>query len=325
MEELEIALGNKLGGELEQRIEAKFAEFGGLLTREAAVLLLAKENGIPIEKELALSDAPKTSLPFSFTAKVERIFPLQVYPNGIDRSVRLHLSDASGEATLLLWNSQCGLVEGEIGWGDTVSGSGAFFRNGEISIGKSGNLKSVARHPILTVSGLAPGQCCVEGEVGKVGGGAAQVGKKFGDGAGASYFQLCQDGSCCNVVVWQKPEGFLPLAGDRVVLENVIFRNGEVHFNSYSRMVRKGSALAALGEMQSVSFEGDMALIGISGKSYSVALEEALLLFEVKGVPPGISAQTLIEVKASGLAGKKVQFKLQDGKLCLLAAVKEGK
>jgi hypothetical protein len=127
------------------------------------------------------------------------------------------------------------------------------------------------------------------------------------------------------VVVWQKPEGFLPLAGDRVVLENVIFRNGEVHFNSYSRMVRKGSALAALGEMQSVSFEGDMALIGISGKSYSVALEEALLLFEVKGVPPGISAQTLIEVKASGLAGKKVQFKLQDGKLCLLAAVKEGK
>ncbi len=72
-------LKKKLGEKFEGEISREIADFGGLLTRHAAVLLLFKENVIDVERKIALSQASSERLPFSFEARVIRIFPVQTY------------------------------------------------------------------------------------------------------------------------------------------------------------------------------------------------------------------------------------------------------
>ena len=175
-EKLALLLGNAL----EKAVKGKEDSFGGLLTREAAVRLLCQENGISTESKLLLSEARASMLPFSFSARVGRIFPLQQFPGGSTRTVRVHVSDKSGDATVVLWNEQARIVEGGILSGDTVECTGAYVRAGEISIGRNGSISRAGKRQVAPISELKDGVCNAEGVVEKIEGGRTYRDRKSG-------------------------------------------------------------------------------------------------------------------------------------------------
>ena len=320
-DELEEKLQGKLGEKYEQCLEGKIAEFGHLLTRRAAIRLLCKENGIDTEKKIVLSASATESLPFSFSGKVDRIFPVQTFASG-ERCVRLHLSDELGQGTLVLWGPQTSLVEGGISIGDEVECKGAYFRSGEIHLGREGKITHAKKYPVTAVGKLTAGLCNTEGEVREVFLDYEYTDKKTGGEKKMASFLLCDKESegCRRVVVWSAPEGTpKPAEGDTLLLENVVFKNGEVHFNSFSRMVRKISAEEKSGKLGQVGVSGGKVTFEIGKESFSCSIDEALSLLGIKKVPEGVEPSTILAIKSAGLEGKMARYRLSEGKICWLA------
>ncbi len=319
----ENLLKEKLGGGFEQSIEAKIGDFGGLLSRAAAVRLLCKQNGIETEEALPLSKAASARLPFTFRARVMRIFPAQSYSNRSDRSVRLHLSDGSWEATLVLWNEQTSLVGGHVCAGDTIECRGAYARSGEIWVGRNGTIEKIESAPKAKLESPIAGVCNVEGEVGEVEPDYAYIDKKSGQERKLSSFQLCSGSNCRRVVVWPSDNAdSMPKVsrGDLLFLESVVFKNGEIHFNSYSRMVRKKSAQEREGILTGAAAERGLAIFQLGEKTYRLPLAQGLRLLGVLSVPPGVSPETLFQIRSAKERGKKARY-AADGNLLTWLAI----
>ena len=314
----EQKLAALLGNALERAVKEKIDSFGNLLTREAAVQLLCQENGISTEKKMPLSEAHALMLPFSFSARVDRVFPVQQFPGGTMRTVRLHISDKSGSATLVLWNEQANLAEGGILAGDEIDCRGAYVRAGEIAIGRQGSIARAGKSMALNVPELKEGLCNVQGVVGKVEGARSYIDRRSGGKKQMLVFSVCSGGKCCRAVWWSPPDGAPQLReGEEVVLESATFKNNELHLNSFSRVVAQGAARGKAGEFGGVAFEGDEAIIKISDVEFRASIAEALLLFKLSpasGVPP----QTLLSIKSGALAGRQASYSAEGGRLATL-------
>ena len=317
-DELEAKLREKFGEGTDGRIAACIDSFGGLLTRHAAVLLLCRQNGIDVERKIKLSQAPSMRLPFSFTARVERIFPLQSYLGRTDRSVRLHVSDGSWESTLVLWNDSAQMVEaGGIGTGDEIECKGAYLRSGEITLAKGGSVRRLKAAPLSQVSNLAAGACNVEGEVSEVERGSQGLEPKSGGQNAVSSFTICEKpGACRRVVVWSAQQCLPDISkGDRLVLENVVFKNGELHFNSYSRMARRGGGGGPVELVEGIESGASETVFTIGGRKFAMKNEEAMRLMGIPRALQGVSAATAIAIKAQELVGKKARVSAENGTL----------
>jgi len=311
----EQRLAALLGNSLEAKVKEKTDAFGGLLTREAAVQLLCQENGISTERKLPLSEARASLLPFSFSARVDRIFPIQQFPGGTMRTVRLHISDKSGEATLVLWNEQAKIAQGGIFAGDGIECSGAYVRAGEVAIGRNGNIARAGASKALSVSELKEGLCNVQGTVEKAEGARSYADKRSGEKKQMVPFTICSGGKCCRAVWWSPGADALRLcAGGQVVLEGAAFREGELHLNSFSRVVAQGAARGKSGEFQGISFDGFDAVIEIGGEKFRTGIDDALLLFRL-APGSGVLPQTLLSIKSNALAGKQASYSAEGSKL----------
>ena len=323
-EELEAKLREKFGEGTDGQIAGRIEAFGGLLTRHAAVLLLCRQNGIDVERKIKLSQASSMRLPFSFEARVERIFPLQSYLGRTDRSVRLHVSDGSWESTLVLWNDSAQMVEaGGIGTGDEIECKGAYLRSGEITLAKGGSVRRLKAAPLSQVSNLAAGVCNVEGEVSEIKHDSGSLGKngsqgfvlKSGGQNAVSSFTICEKpGACRRVVVWSAQQCLPDVSkGDRLVLENVVFKNGELHFNSYSRMARRGGNGGPVELVEGIESGAGETIFIIGGRKFAMKNEEAMRLMGIPRALQGVSASAAIGIKAQELVGKKAKVSEENG------------
>lgn len=317
-DELEEKLQRKLAEKYEERVAGKISDFGGLLTRRAAIRLLCKENGIDTERKIHLAEAASETLPFSFSGRVDRIFPVQSFASG-EKCVRLHLSDRSGGGTLVLWNSQSSLVEGTVSTGDELECKGAYSRSGEIHLGREGTI-TVAKKSLLTPIGkLTAGACSTEGAVLEVEPDYHYLDKKTGGEKKMSSFQLCQGDDCRRVILWSAPEGTPNVEeGDSLLLENVTFKNGELHFNSFSRMVRKVSAREKSGKVESAEIVEEEALFRIGKSEFRMSVLDALALLGIRTVPQGVQPSTMLSIRLQTVVGKKAHYREEDGKLTWL-------
>jgi hypothetical protein len=307
----EEKLASLLGNALEASLRAKIESFGGLLTREAAVQLLCQENRISTERKLPLSEARASLLPFSFSARVDRVFPVQQFPGGSMRTVRIHISDKSGEATLVLWNEQASLAEGGILSGDTIECAGAYARAGEISIGRNGTVLRAGKNSVQDVAGLREGACNVQGTVEKVEGMRHYRDRKTGGEKSMLPFTLCSGGKCCRAVWWSPPGDAPQLReGNQVALENAAFRDGELHLNAFSRIVPSDGEGAGgrAGKFLGVSADGGDFAIAIGAEKFRMPAAGALALLGIGAVPPGVGAATLLSIKSRTLEGKEARY-----------------
>ena len=316
----EERLASLLGASLEGLIAEKTGAFGGLLSREAAMRLICQENGISTERKLLLSEAHSSVLPFSFYARVDRVFPVQQFPGGSMRTVRIHVSDSSGEATIVLWNEQAKMAEGGFFSGSIIECSGAYVRAGEISIGRNGAISRKGEWQAAPIAGLKDGICSVEGVAEKIEGARTYRDRRTGEEKAMHVFSIRDNAGCARVVAWSMPEGArLPRQGEKVVLENAVFRNGELHLNAVSRILPSGGeAGGQRGAFHGATIDGGEAAIAIGAESFRMPVGDALMLFKVRTVPPGVGAATILSIKSRALAGMDARYFSNEGKLASL-------
>ncbi|MCX8197795.1 MAG: hypothetical protein N3F07_01175 [Candidatus Micrarchaeota archaeon] len=315
MEELERLLAEKLGGRLQEAVDGKIREFGGLLTRKAALSLLCRQHGIEVERPASLGALP-CGLPFSLTAKVERIYPMQTYDGGGDRSLRVRISDSTGSSTLVLWNEQADFASAELCPGDTIFCSGAYLKGSEIFVARRGSVKIVSRAKPLEVSQLTAGICTVEGVVREVEPDYAYIDKKSGQAKSLSSFLICDGSICRRAVVWEYPPGAKkPNAGDFLRIENALFKSSELHVNRHCRIVRKSSLKEREGTIEAINQDGEGVVWRISGSEFRASLGQSLQFLGIAEVPSGILPSTALLVKGASAVGKHAVFAAKNGKL----------
>lgn len=302
-------LSAKRGDAATGLIDSKVGQFGGLISRNAAAKLLCIEQGICQEEKIPLSEARAAQQPFSFTAKITRVFPLQQFPGSPDRSIRMAVSDKSASATVVLWNEQADRLFGEISLFDIVQFTGAHFRSGEISIGRQGGMKVLQKFPLSPLSSLKGGALSAKGRVSKVEIGGDRAFSFFIEGEGASV----------EVKAWQEGGADFPIPsnGDNVLLENAFFQKGALHISGVSRMVLLGSQHDKEGLLEGISLSpsGDGLEFMIGGDRLFAPLKHGLSVLGVRFLPEGVSPADAAPLLSGGFCGRKAVYSSEAGKL----------
>lgn len=157
---------------LEKEVADRISSFHGLLTREVALRLIAKEMGLlkDEEREYALADIPKGARKIRFSATVRKVWPVATYSSG-KRSRVVEVTDAGSSAPegrmpaaahetvmpLVLWNDDVELADG-LRTRDRISVRGAYEKGGELHLGYSGALEVSHKAAFSDLGSLEEGQ-----------------------------------------------------------------------------------------------------------------------------------------------------------------------
>lgn len=135
-------------------IEDKLLEFSGMITREAAAHLVAKDMGLQLESSQSgrfqIKNLVSGMRNVTFAARVFKISAINEFQrkNGEKgRVVNVFLSDGTGYTRVPLWNDQVKMVEDEeVKVGDVVQVFGGMSKDNmygevEVSLGKFGGMR----------------------------------------------------------------------------------------------------------------------------------------------------------------------------------------
>lgn len=314
------------GGQLEGMVSELVAKYYGLLSRPAAMRVLARKEGLLREEPVKLADIRPDMQSVSFSATVSRIFPPLESKDGRKKSVRVFVADGTGELTLVLWNEQAKLLEGAIGLNDTVRVEGAYMRNGEIYVKYGGSLKAEKPAKLSEIGKLEGGLSSVAGRIGQVNLDYYFV--RDGKECVMSSFTLEDETGQVRVAVWSAPEQVKGLfGGDRVKVENGLFKNSELHVNNYSRIVllsRGEREDVVSGGVEGYSYSDGKIEARIDGKEIEFAGPMALLFLDAVNIPQDVSLETVAMLKEREMVGRKmnVKVKKEGGKLFALEIVR---
>ena len=98
--------------EYRKRIDSKIGKFGGLLTDEAAALLVVEELG-RYEVQYDEISSLESGQPVRLRAEIVNVSPTKEFTrkdNSIGRVASARISDGSGECRLVLWDDDTQLV-----------------------------------------------------------------------------------------------------------------------------------------------------------------------------------------------------------------------
>ncbi|VVB58685.1 Replication factor A [Candidatus Anstonella stagnisolia] len=307
----------KLEGEVQEKIGAYF----GLLTREAALCLIAKKMGIAKEEQVVLSGIRQWMKRVCTAGRIARVFPMQEYEkNGIvKKSVRVVLEDESGQCTLVLWNANAARLFGEIGVGDAVRVWNAYMtREGELSLGAEGKMERLKAAPLGKIGHLKEGVHNIEGVVKEIFLDYPYM--KNGKESRMCSFSLAQGGKEARVVVWANPQRVNELEiGEQIRIENALYKNNELQLGEFARIVglsRKENGWSE-GQVEKLEILGEGIVAQIGGKEIVFGKELAPAALGLKFLPDGVSLATAFRLKGKEEIGKIMGVRAQEegGKL----------
>ena len=135
--------------EFKERVEKKIEEFGGLLTREGATLIVASELGIPIETgktdSCDISSIVEGLASVGVVGIVSDIFPLREFSrnNATGKVASVTLADKTGSIRTVFWNEDAEKIL-EIKRGDVLEIFGGYVKRGlyglELHVGRRGRI-----------------------------------------------------------------------------------------------------------------------------------------------------------------------------------------
>lgn len=143
--------------EIEKLIEEKLEEFGGMVSREGAIIIVGKELGIDLVHSKTRMLKIKNIVPglnrVNFMGKVVKIFPVRwfSYDEGGEKKdgavLNMIVGDETGTIRVSLWNEKTKLAE-SIKEGDVVEIVNGYARDDEfvgveVRIGQLGSIKPV--------------------------------------------------------------------------------------------------------------------------------------------------------------------------------------
>lgn len=303
----------KLEAQKRQLVESYY----GLLTDDAAMFLIAKREGIAKDAQVGVADARQWMRKVNVQGKITRIFPMQSYEKNasVKKSARAVLEDKSGQITLVLWNSQAQLLFGEIGVGDLVRVENAYVtKDGELSLGAEGKISLEAAAALSSIGKMEEGLHNVEGEVKEIFLDYHYM--RNGEERKMGSFLLAQGQKEIRVVLWANPQQANGLKmGQRVKLENALFKNRELQLGEQSRMVKlgeEGRENVLEGEISSMRLEGEKIIAQLGGKEAVFQGSAACALLGLGFLPEGISLSCAFEMKKAHVLGKKATVETEE-------------
>jgi len=348
MEIEELLLKSILKDELDRQIEATVKSFYGLLTREAAMRLIAKDKGLLKEEEKeypALADIPKGAKRFGFQAQVKKIWPIANYSSG-KRSRVVEITDLGNEGKmdeskgdgsttkpLILWNDDIGLSKG-LRARDHISVKGAYERGGEMHLGYSGKLDIVKKAGFSDLEALEDGSSVhvaglisrIEGHDSFVSNGKTRRGFSFFISDG-KHERRC--------IIFEMPQrGERLKAWDEAIIENADVHKGIIEIGPDSRLLSRRKSAMLLGEVESVgcvegkgmegkgtggksedgkNSEGDLMVMRIAGREKDALLDRknALKLLGVS-IAPDITLATVIALKKGEILNSRLALRIEE-------------
>jgi hypothetical protein len=301
--------------ELELLAKEKIKSFHGFLTREVAIRLIAKEKGIlkaEEEKECRISEIPKGGKKISLHARIVKIWPAATYSSG-KRSRVVELEDDSGAKPLVLWNEDTKLGD-RLRLSDEVRVRNVYEKSGELHLSYSGTLEVVKKAGFSELGRLGEGESAhVKGFVSSIEGTDTFIKGKtpvwgfafsISDGAGERRCILFEGLDRAQRI----------RKGDEIRIESATVDNGNLYIGAHSRIMVRRAENVVMGTLTLIDCEGERMRLGIEGKDYELARDDALAALGIRAAPD-IALSTVVALKKDKLLNSRIVFKIQDGRV----------
>ncbi len=289
---------------LEQKIDAKISEFQGLLNRDVAIKIIAKEEGLlqQEERDYLIKDIFTQARRIRLSAKIAGVFSIKEYSSG-NRSRTVLLQDDTGAMPLTLWNDQIAAVAG-IKSGDTVAISGAYEKNGDLLLQHTGSISLSKQSPFDSLGSLVAGSTVTV----KVAVSSLEGRRDYSrNGQRKSFFSFrISDGTTeARCLLWDGIERVEGLAvGDEMVLENAYVKNGELHAGANTRILVKKSGVLR-GKITFLDVEHGQLKVVLDSGSALLGRDKALKLLDA-ALPDDVSLETIVKLKKDSLINKRI-------------------
>lgn len=289
--------------ELEEKINKKIDSFHGLLTREVAMKLIAKEGGFFKEdrKFYKIKEIPKEAKKVSLVAKVEKIFSEVSYPSG-KRSRSVLLKDETGEINLKLWENDISICA-KLRTSAEVKLIDAYEKFGDLNLGYSGSLEVLSGNSFTPLDSLKDGaRVHVYAEVSNI----------SGEKSDRFEFVISDTKNSATVLLEHgKERGKRLEVGDLVILDNSKVSEGALLVDSSARLLLKKRKGLVSGKLENLETDAETLSIRISGKDFSLDRANALKILNAEA-PEDISLSTVVSLKKEEMLGKPISFRVKE-------------
>lgn len=314
-----LLLGKMPKDEMDRLVSAKIKSFHGLLTKEAAMRLIAKDMGLlrEEEKEFKLSAIPKDGKRISFRARVRKVWPVAEYSSG-KRSRVIEVVDEGASKPLVLWNDDIELGK-NLRARDHILVKGCYERGGELHLGYSGTLMVIEKAGFTDLSAI------VDGSSVHVGGMVSRIEgfDMFVDGSrtrrGFSF--LISDGRSerrC-IIMDGADRGARLKEADDVIIENADVRDGIILAGPEARILSRRKSAMLLGEVKRIGCDGERMELEVGGREVFLDRENALRILGIKAAED-ITLPSLIALKKGQILNRRMAVRIEekDGRIIVV-------
>lgn len=299
--------------ELEEEVSAKIKSFHGLLTREVALRLIAKEKGVmkEEEKDYQLAEIPKGAKRFGFSAAVKKVWPVATYSSGKrSRVVEIVDESAAGGKPLVLWNDDVELAK-SLRSKDEIRVKGAYERSGELHLGYGGILEVTKKAAFSSLAELNDGETVhLRGAISSIEGHDTFIrdGRKI---RGFSF--MLSDGRnerrCLVVDGTDRAERLK--VGDEALIEGANVSNGNIEIDSSARLLVRRAGEMLLGEIRTLGCDDEKLKVDVGGKEVVLGRESALRFLGI-AVADDIALSTVVSLKKESLLNTRIAVKIEE-------------
>jgi hypothetical protein len=295
--------------ELERGIKEKIKSFHGLLTREVAIRLIAKEKGLmkEEEKEFKIAEIPKGGRKICFRGEVRKIWPAAIYSSG-KKSRVVEVSDETGWKPLVLWNDDTKIGD-RLRLGDGIMVRGAYEKGGEIGLSYSGTLEVEKRAGFSPLAALREGESAhVRGTVHSIEGTDTFIRGKTP--AWGFAFRISDGESERRCIIIEGLDRAQRIRkGDDIRIESATLDNGNLYLDSGSRIMVRRVQGRISGNVTSLESEGERLVLHVDGKAIELGRDKALLALGVNAAPD-IMLSTVVALKKDKLLNSRITVKV---------------
>ena len=291
--------------QLEELIAEKITKFHGLLTREVAIKLIAREKGLLNEenKKVTISELGKGGKGLIIDAKVKKVWPIVSYRSG-KKSRVVEIEDSTGSIPLVLWNDDIELAV-RFRSGDAVRVVAAYSKNNELHLSYSGTMELMERAGFTDLGALPQGQFAhATGFVTRIEGLDRYLSGKSSK-LGFSFF-LSDKRNEVRVVIWGNPDRGKSLQlGDEVIIEGALVDNERLELSEDARLMVRRKERMLLGKLESMELEGQILKVKVGGKEGELDRQNALKFMGLN-LADDISLSAALTLKKSYLLNTNV-------------------
>ncbi len=300
---------------LDEEIESKINSFHGLLNRETAIRILAKEHGLISneEKFYKLSEVPKAGKKISVAATVKKIWPVATYNSGKQSRV-VEITDSSASKVLILWNEDVEIAK-NFRVGDELVVKGAYERNNELNLGYSGSVDVSKKSEFSKLCALNEnGTIHLREVVSRIEGKTAI---DYDNQKRIVFIFYVSDGESekkC-LIIEGLVRGEKLKVGDEVIIENAFLDSakGVIELNDGTRMLsrrKEGMVIGVITKFEPGK-DGMNLVMTIDEKELTLDRENALKLMNLT-ISDDIALSSVVTIKKDTLLNSKIAVKVEE-------------